>query len=294
MNPLLSPLSVAVRALFRLYGSNEALARKLTALLLPMALWPLKARRRMNFTNFFGPIPDVELARLERGYLQYYREFIATSLRLRTQTRAELAAMTTIEGADRLREALRGGEGAFLLMTHAGYPGNAVAALAASGYPVTHISNRLPLEEVNALISEVAGCVGAELLWRGSTTPGLVREALGRNRLVVMLYDVVVREKNVEPVPFGRGTIPADLGIPVIAVRHPVPLLRVTHRREEGRWHITVGEPSTLTATGEPRADVRRAMERWMRELEVELARTPEEWWAWSFVHLGGGPAGRA
>jgi hypothetical protein len=47
-----------------------------------------------------------------------------------------------------------------------------------------------------------------------------------------------------------------------------------------------VGEPSRLEGTGDPRADARRAMALWMRQLGEEIAQWPQEWWPWSFVHL--------
>jgi len=184
-----------------------------------------------------------------------------------------------LDGERHFQEALDGGRGAIVASGHLGNWEWMGACLAARGYPMTFVVQRLRNTRVDSLVDRVRRGTGIEVVPHGMALRR-VHAALAANRLVFFMCDQDARRRGVF-VPFFGVPASTPKGAAQIAVRHRVPFVAAFGRRgPEGRHHVVVHAPITAQATDESQA-VLELLAAFNARLETAVRATPDQyWWA--------------
>ncbi len=195
------------------------------------------------------------------------------------------AAMELVESAtgnERVDEALAAGKGAMLLTAHLGN-------WELGGVFLKHLGRRVAIVYVPDQFEDVERC--RRLLRTASgvdeipihpgdmftSLPAL--RALRENRLLALQGDRDFNDRGVW-VDFLGAPAPFPLGPFMLASISGAPLLPsfITYTTGQ-RFAVEIGEPIHVVNTGNRQADVRRALEQWVRVLELAVKRWPTQWY---------------
>src|SRR5690349_16643826 len=157
-----------------------------------------------------------------RSYLRYYQE----AFRLPSRSRAQLRTDFALDGEHLLADDLDTGRGAIVALPHGGNWDAAGAWVAAHGWPITTVAERLRPEGLYRRILAFRESLGMEILpatgGTGSTVDTLA-DRLKKGTLVPLLADRDLSARGVEVTFFGgRTRMPA--GPALLALRTGSPL----------------------------------------------------------------------
>lgn len=262
------------------------------------ATWPvfagaaaLAARRRGpgvtrlagNLRRVVGPdLParefDALLRRATRSYARYWQE----AFRLPAYTREQLKDRFHLYGWEMLGADVEAGTGAVVALPHAGNWDAAGAWVAAQGWPITTVAERLKPEGVYERFLAFRRSLGMEIipLTGGERAPlDVLAERLsgGAGTVVPLLADRDLSARGVEVRFFGgRTRMPA--GPALLALRTGAPLY-VAHMWYEPDRPVARLEGPIEVPTGGP-LDVRvRELTQHVADLlAAGIARHPEDW----------------
>ncbi|WP_374332679.1 hypothetical protein [Aestuariivirga sp.] len=221
------------------------------------------------------------------SYLQYLRDYRPAGWRCNA----------VIDGADTLRKAQSRNNGVILWIAHFVYNGLPLKkALSEADFPVFHMSRpehgfsttAYGVAVLNPLRSRIEERYLARriMIKRGAEHVAL-REAhrlLGDGNIVSITAGHW-EGRQVARVPVGTATLPVSTGAPSLAHATGAPLLPVFIRREgDGSFRLRIGE-ALACDTSLPRGDaVAAAMTDFSRQLNSEIARSPDQWRGWKYL----------
>ncbi len=204
------------------------------------------------------------------------------------------ARLEVIEGTDVLREAFSEGRGVVMVSGHFGNWELAGSALAALGYPVDAVMQRLKNPQLNRLVQEMRERLGMGLIDRVGAWDRYV-ESLAAGRIVAFVADQDARMHGVF-VPFFGRPASTHRAPALLALRTGAPFLiggarRVGPQRYHG-WIVRL-DPRPGLGVSEQVLDLTK---RWAGELERRIRLSPEQYFwhhkRWKTTPPGTAPAG--
>jgi lauroyl/myristoyl acyltransferase len=240
------------------------------------------SRRRMiarHLQRLHGKeLEGATLRRAVRQSFDSYARYWMESFRLPDTTPAELDAHMTIEGRERIDEAVAAGNGCIMAMPHLGGWDFGGAWFATQGYKLTVVVEPLEPQEMFDWFADFRRSLGMTIVPLGRDAGAAVLGALRRNEVVGLLSDRDIGGGGVVVEFFGeRTTLPA--GPATLAMRTGAPLLPCAVYFTGHHGHHSVVRPAIpVERTGRFREDVTRVTQHLARELEDLIRAAPEQW----------------
>ncbi|MEU3453605.1 phosphatidylinositol mannoside acyltransferase [Micromonospora sp. NPDC006766] len=244
---------------------------------------PGTARLRANLRRVVGPeLPEAELDELVRAGLRSYARYWMEAFRLPSRSRREILAGFRLDGAELLAADVASGRGAVVALPHAGNWDAAGAWVAATGWPITTVAERLKPEGVYERFLAFRQGLGMEILpTHGGERPAfdVLVDRLRAGAVVPLLADRDLSARGVEVDFFGgRTRMPA--GPALLAIRTGAPLYVTTMWYEPDIPRGALAGPLELPDpdSGPLDARVRVLTQRIADGLAAGIARHPEDW----------------
>ena len=262
-------------------------------------LWYLghRAGRRAvaaNLTRVLGHPPSESMVRrvFRHGARNYYDTLIIPRL-----GRDELLALVEVDDWSSLEQALQGGRGAIIIGAHLSSVALAGQTVAARGYQVTSVAERMEPPELNALLLRLRSAGGIRVLPLSRQLGTELLATLRRNEVVGLVMDRDVAGTGVLVDFFGA---PAMLpsGAALLALRSGAPILPAAAvRAESGRFRGWFAPAIDVCRGNDARESVRLTTQRIARGLELLIGPNAEQWTVfqplWKSTETPA-PAGRA
>jgi phosphatidylinositol dimannoside acyltransferase len=279
------------RMLDAAYGAGWRLVRTLPA----GATWPLfaagaglAARRRGtgtrrladNLRRVVGPdLPEPEFEALLRRALRSYARYWQEAFRLPAKSRKEILAGFRLGGGEWLGENLAAGIGSIVALPHAGNWDAAGAWVAANGWPITAVAERLKPESMYERFLAFRRGLGMEIIpSSGGERPpvDVLTERLRTGTVVPLLADRDLSSRGVEVTFFGARTRMPP-GPALLALRTGARLY-VAHMWYEPDIPVGQLEPIEPPADGPMDVRVRELTQRLADVMAAGIARHPADW----------------
>ncbi|MFI2648240.1 MULTISPECIES: phosphatidylinositol mannoside acyltransferase [Micromonospora] len=241
------------------------------------------SRLRANLRRVVGPeLPEAELDRLVRAGLRSYARYWLEAFRLPSLSRQQILAGFHLDGHEKLGADVAAGRGAVVALPHAGNWDAAGAWVAASGWPITTVAERLKPEGVYERFLAFRQGLGMEILpTSGGDRPAfdVLVDRLRAGAVVPLLADRDLSARGVEVEFFGgRTRMPA--GPALLALRTGAPLYVASLWYEPDRARAALEGPLELPHPDSAPLDarVRAVTQRIADGLAAGIARHPEDW----------------
>ncbi|MDO3704115.1 phosphatidylinositol mannoside acyltransferase [Micromonospora sp. C28SCA-DRY-2] len=241
------------------------------------------ARLRANLCRVVGPdLPEPELDELVRAGLRSYARYWMEAFRLPSLSRREILAGFRLDGEELLAADVAAGRGAVVALPHAGNWDAAGAWVAATGWPITTVAERLKPEGVYQRFLAFRRGLGMEILpTHGGDRPAfdVLVDRLRAGAVVPLLADRDLSARGVEVDFFGARTrMPA--GPALLALRTGAPLYVASMWYEPDAACASLVGPLPVPGAEEGPLDerVRSLTQRIADSLAAGIARHPEDW----------------
>ncbi|MET8373463.1 phosphatidylinositol mannoside acyltransferase [Micromonospora sp. DT68] len=184
-------------------------------------------RLRANLRRVVGPeVPDAELDELVKRGLRSYARYWMEAFRLPSLSREQILSGFRLDGAELLAADVAAGRGAVVALPHAGNWDAAGAWVAATGWPITTVMERLKPEGVYERFIAFRKGLGMEILpTHGGPRPAfdVLLDRVRAGAVVPLLADRDLSARGVEVDFFGAKTrMPA--GPALLALHTGAPL----------------------------------------------------------------------
>jgi KDO2-lipid IV(A) lauroyltransferase len=236
-----------------------------------------------NLRQVVGPeVPEAELDDLVRRGLRSYARYYLEAFRLPSRSREQLRTGFRLGGADLLGADVAAGRGAVVALPHAGNWDAAGAWVAAMGWPLVTVAERLKPESVYQRFLDFRRGLGMEIVpLTGGTQPplGVLADRLTRGHVVPLLADRDLSARGVEVRFFGARTrMPA--GPALLALRGGAPLYvaNMWYEPDAPCGELVGPLPVPGPEAGDLTDRVRLLTQRVADELAAGIARHPEDW----------------
>ena len=239
------------------------------------------ARLAANLRRVVGPdLPDRELDALVRRAVRSYARYWQEVFRLPAYSRDELGRRFELYGKEMLARCVEDGTGAVIALPHGGNWDSAGAWVAAQGWPITTVAERLKPEGVYERFLAFRRSLGMEIIpLTGGERPPLdiLADRLSSGTVVPLLADRDLSSRGVEVRFFdGRTRMPA--GPALLALRTGAPLYVAHMWYEPDRPVAQLDGPIEVPAGGTLDVRVRELTQRVADRLATGIARHPEDW----------------
>jgi phosphatidylinositol dimannoside acyltransferase len=242
---------------------------------------PGVARLAANLRRVVGPeMPSKELDALVRRAVRSYARYWQEAFRLPAYSRDELGRRFELYGSEHLATAVRERTGAVIALPHAGNWDAAGAWVAAQGWPITTVAERLKPEGLYERFLEFRRSLGMEIIpLTGGERPPLdiLADRLGTGSVVPLLADRDLSTRGVE-VRFFGGRTRMPPGPALLALRTGAPLFVAHMWYEPDRPVAQLDGPIEAPSDGPLDARVREVTQRIADRLAAGIARHPEDW----------------
>ncbi len=225
---------------------------------------------------------DIDQASLDRwsrrAFRAYARYWVEGARLPRTPRREVLQRFVVVEGFEHLVAGMASGNGVVLALPHVGSWEFGGTFLAAVGFPMTSVAERLePPELFDYFVSQRAA-MGLTIVPLDSGSGGAVMRTLRDGGLVGLLCDRDLVGNGIDVEFFGeKTTMPS--GPATLAMRTGATLLTAAVYSGPGPdHHAVVGGPIDLNRTGSLRGDVSRVTQEIAHRFESLIRRAPEQW----------------
>jgi KDO2-lipid IV(A) lauroyltransferase len=270
------------------FGVVRALPRRAT--------WPLFAagadlavRRRgkgtsrlaANLRRVVGPeLGEAEFEALLRRAMRSYARYWQDAFRLPSLSREQLRRGFDLDGEDILRENVAAGVGTIVALPHAGNWDAAGAWVAAHGWPITTVAERLRPEEVYERFLAFRRGLGMEILpltGGDRAVIAVLEERVRAGAVVPLLADRDLSARGIEVEFFGgRARMPA--GPAILAVRTGAPFYGTEMWYDGDFPRARLHGPLTVPAEGTFSAKVRQLTQQLADVLQAGIAAHPADW----------------
>ncbi|WP_229398356.1 phosphatidylinositol mannoside acyltransferase [Micromonospora okii] len=246
---------------------------------------PGTARLRANLRRVVGPeLPEAELDDLVRRGLRSYARYWMEAFRLPALSRAQILSGFRLApaGVERLAADVAAGRGAVVALPHAGNWDAAGAWVAATGWPITTVAERLKPEGVYQRFLAFRRGLGMEILpTHGGERPpfDVLVDRLRAGAVVPLLADRDLSARGIEVDFFGARTrMPA--GPALLAIRTQAPLYVASMWYEADAACASITDPLPLPDPDSGPLDerVRVLTQRIADGLAAGIARHPQDW----------------
>lgn len=235
-------------------------------------------RLEANLRRVAGP--DQDLDALVRAGLRSYARYWLEAFRLPALSREQRLRRFRLEGDYLLGEAVAAGTGAIVAVPHAGNWDAAGAWVAANGWPITTVAERLRPESLYERFVAFREGLGMRIIpQKGGARPPLelLEEALKEGHIVPLLADRDLSARGVE-VDFFGGKTRMPAGPAILALRTGAPLYAVHMWYERDAACGKLYGPLPLPAEGALDQRVRTLTQLIADELAAGIAANPADW----------------
>ena len=239
-------------------------------------------RLRVNLRRVIGPdAPDAELEALVKAGLRSYARYWMEAFRLPSRTHEQHLDDFRIDNEELLADLVKAGNGVIMALPHSGNWDVAGAWVAAKGWPITTVAERLKPESVYERFLAFRRSLGMEIIpLTGGDQPvfDVLVDRLEAGGTVPLLSDRDLSSRGVEVTFFGGRTRIAP-GPALLAIRTGSPLLAVEVWYDDDctRAHLTQIEiPSPDAGTLSER--VKMVAQRIADLFQESIARHPQDW----------------
>ncbi|MDG4766572.1 phosphatidylinositol mannoside acyltransferase [Solwaraspora sp. WMMD406] len=260
---------------------------------------PAVRRLAGNLRRVVGPdLPAAEFDLLLRDAVRSYARYWMEMFRLPSLSRAQRLAAFHLAGEDLLGADVAAGRGAVVALPHAGNWDAAGAWVAAKGWPLTTVAERLRPEGVYERFVAVRQRLGMEIIPAvgGQRPPfDVLVDRLGKGHVVPLLADRDLSARGVE-VSFFGGRTRMPPGPALLALRTGAPLYVTTMWFEPDAAHGALEGPLPLPdpASGPLDVRVRLLTQQIADRLAAGIARHPQDWHMMQRLWLSDRPASDA
>jgi KDO2-lipid IV(A) lauroyltransferase len=242
---------------------------------------PGVARLAANLRRVVGPeVSDRDLDALVRRAVRSYARYWQEAFRLPAYTRAELGKRFELYNKEYLATAVETGTGAIVALPHGGNWDAAGAWVAAQGWPITTVAERLKPEGLYERFLAFRRSLGMEIIpLTGGERPPLdiLADRLRAGSVVPLLADRDLSRHGVEVRFFGgRTRMPA--GPALLALRTGAPLYVAHMWYEPDRPVAELEGPVDVPSAGALDVRVRELTQRVADLLAAGIVRHPEDW----------------
>jgi phosphatidylinositol dimannoside acyltransferase len=223
-------------------------------------------------------VGDASLRRWARRSFRAYARYWVEGARLGTTPRSEVLQHFVVDGFEHLERGMAEGRGVVMALPHVGSWEYGGAWLAAVGYPMTAVAERIePPELFDYFVAERAA-MGLTVIPLGPESMTEVMKTLRAGGLVGLLCDRDLNGSGMDVEFFGeKTTMPA--GPATAALRTGAVLLTAAVYSGPGRDHrAVINPPIDTTREGSFRSDVRRLTQRIATEFQSSIRLAPEQW----------------
>jgi phosphatidylinositol dimannoside acyltransferase len=235
-------------------------------------------RLERNLRRVVGP--DVELDGLLRAGLRSYARYWLEAFRLPVLSREQRLRRFRLGGEETLAEAVAAGTGAVVALPHAGNWDVAGAWVAAKGWPITTVAERLRPEGLYERFLAFREGLGIRIIpLNGGQRPPLelLEEALKEGHVVPLLADRDLSARGIEVEFFGgRTRMPA--GPAILALRTGAPLFVADMWYERDAACARLHGPLPLPTEGGLDQRVRTLTQQIADRLAAGIAANPADW----------------
>ena len=229
-----------------------------------------------------GSLSEEQLRALVRDGLRSYARYWLDAFRLPTRSAEQIRGDFRLDQQELLETALAGGRGVVLALPHAGNWDLAGAWVAAMGWPIATVAERLRPESLYRRFLDYRTGLGMDILpSTGGDRPVLdvLTERLAAGYIVPLVADRDLSARGVEVTFFGA---PARMppGPALLAIRSGAPLLTASLWYEGDRACAGVGGPVPVPGpeTGSLTARVTAVTQRIAEHFEVGITAHPADW----------------
>jgi KDO2-lipid IV(A) lauroyltransferase len=238
-------------------------------------------RLAANLRRVVGPdLPDPDLDTLVRAGLRSYARYWLEAFRLPALSRAEILRTFQLYGDQMLAANVAAGRGSVVALPHAGNYDLAGAFVAAMGWPITTVAERLKPERVYERFLTYRRSLGMEIIpATGGDRPAfdVLDERLRAGGVVPLLADRDLSARGVE-VDFFGGRTRMPPGPALLSLRTGAPLYTATLWFESDRACARLAGPVDPPPAGPLDVRVRQLTQRVADGLATGIAEHPEDW----------------
>ncbi|MBM0278439.1 phosphatidylinositol mannoside acyltransferase [Micromonospora tarensis] len=254
------------------------------------------ARLRANLRRVVGPeLPEAELDDLVRRGLRSYARYWMEAFRLPALSRAQILSGFRLDGAELLAADVAAGRGAVVALPHAGNWDAAGAWVAATGWPITTVAERLP-DGVYERFAAFREALGMEILpTRGGPRPAfeVLLDRVRAGAVVPLLADRDLSARGVEVDFFGAKTrMPAGPALLALHTGAPLYVASMWYEADAACASLAGPLPVPGPEAGPLDQRVRSLTQLIADRLATGIARHPEDWHMLQRMWLDQGRAG--
>lgn len=240
-------------------------------------------RLAANLRRVVGPaMPDAEFDALVRAGLRSYARYWMEAFRLPSLSREQILRGFRLDGEEEFARAVAAGRGVVVALPHAGNWDAAGAWVAARGWPLTTVAERLKPEGLYRRFLAFRERLGMEIIpTEGGERPPieLLAERLRAGHVVPLLADRDLSARGVEVTFFG-GRTRMPVGPALLALRTGAPLYVASMWYEadvaRARLHGPLAVPPP--ESGPLDARVRALTQQVADQMAAGIARHPQDW----------------
>lgn len=246
--------------------------------------------RHANYRKFFPPdeMTPERLAAFDEAHHRYLGKLRAEVVRLcfRRRQPGELEAATVLEGEEHLRKILDSGRGMMLVSGHTGSWWFIPSVLAQRGFKVKIIFTPILFKKVERMMIRTCRNCGVDITFVGRDAWQAVKNAAARKEIVYLAFDVPIKPKRCELLPFGNAQLRIDSGPAIMAVKANLAVLQASCAHQpDGRTRVSIHPPTEIEVDPEKTTSL-ELCHLWGRRLGRDMFQHPEQWWAWGYVDL--------
>lgn len=238
-------------------------------------------RLAANLRAVVGPdLPQEQLDALVRRGMRSYTRYWQEAFKLPALSPARVRDWFRLYGEEQMAEAVAAGKGVVIALPHAGNWDAAGAWVAAKGWPITTVAERLKPEGLYEQFYDFRRKLGMEIIpATGGDRPPLdvLADRLKAGGVVPLLADRDLSRRGVDVTFFGgRSRMPA--GPALLALRTGAPLYVAHLWYEPERPVAHFDGPVEAPVDGPLDARVKELTQRVADRLAEGIARHPEDW----------------
>ncbi|MFC5926827.1 phosphatidylinositol mannoside acyltransferase [Micromonospora vulcania] len=240
------------------------------------------ARLRANLRRVVGPeLPETELDELVKRGLRSYARYWMEAFRLPALSRAQILAGFRLDGAELLAADVAAGRGAVVALPHAGNWDAAGAWVAANGWPITTVAERLREGVYERFLAFREG-LGMEILpTHGGPRPAfdVLLDRVRAGAVVPLLADRDLSARGVEVDFFGGKTrMPGGPALLALHTGAPLYVASLWYEPDAACASLSGPLPVPGPEAGPLDQRVRTLTQLIADRLAAGIARHPEDW----------------
>ncbi len=241
----------------------------------------LRIRRRValdNLQHCFPDWPESRRVKVARASVCHLGRSFVEFLRLPTAELDDYADHFDVKGIENLQNAVKGGKGAFLLISHIGNGDWATVAFALNGMRLSSITKEFKWRALNDFWFRTRQRFGLDLIPDRKSSLTILKK-LKKNEIVGFMLDQFLGPPiGIKTKFFGRET-GTPMGLAILVERSRAPVIpALTYRLPNGRTAVAFEAEIPYVDTGDKDRNIQVNTQRYCDKIEEWVREHPEQW----------------